>query len=425
MNKQNDTRLSLETVSKGALFALGAVLRGRRRFELTDKIALVTGGSRGLGFYLAEELLREGATVVICARDRAELARAEADLARFGDRVLAVPCDLLDREQVDRMLDLVQDQLGPIDVLVNNAGMTHVGPMEAMSLGDYEEAMRVHFWAPLYLTLAVLPDMQRNKAGRIVNISSVAGKMSLPHLLPYDASKSALTGLSQGLHTELAKDGIVVTTVCPGIIRTGDSPDTVIKGRRRPEYDWFSPMEAPALFSMGVRPAARRIVSALVRGESEVVLTLSARLATAVDGLMPGFTSTVFALANEYLEQRTHGRTRAEERAERRAKSESAERETRRRPRVTRPDDRLREEIRERLGLEPLLAGSGIDVEVRSGQVMLRGFVHDRATKRLAEARVESVPGVLDVESQLRIHGEAIRPEVEAMGQQRPPMPMA
>src|SRR5512138_582830 len=163
------------TIALGTLLAGRALARSRRRFELHGRTALVTGGSRGLGLVLARELLRAGARVAICARDPDELSLAQADLQGNGARVLAIPCDVTDRSQVERMVATVRAELGPVDVLVNNAGTIQVGPADEMTPGDYEQALRVHFWGPFHTTLAVVPDMRRRRSGRIVNIASVGG----------------------------------------------------------------------------------------------------------------------------------------------------------------------------------------------------------------------------------------------------------
>ena len=211
--------------SAGVFLAVRAALRWWHEYDLRGKTVLITGGSRGLGLVLAREIAREGAHVAICARDEDELERAYEDLTGRGARaVLTVACDVTRREQVEDMVRVVRDHFGQIDVLVNNAGMIQVGPVEVMTLDDYEESMRTHFWAPLYAMMAVLPDMRQRGDGRIVNISSIGGKVSVPHLVPYCASKFALSGLSEGLRSELAKDNVMVTTVCPGLMRTG-SPD--------------------------------------------------------------------------------------------------------------------------------------------------------------------------------------------------------
>ena len=158
------------------------------------------------------------------------IRRADEDLGARGPVAAAFPCDLRDRDQVRKLFRQVRERLGPIDVLINNAGVIEVGPAETMTLEDYQDAMATNFWAPLYAILEALPEMRQRRQGRIVNIASVGGKVSVPHLLPYCASKFALVGLSEGLRAELAKDGVVVTTVCPGLMRTGSPRNATFKG---------------------------------------------------------------------------------------------------------------------------------------------------------------------------------------------------
>src|SRR5262249_20426391 len=156
----------------------------------------------------------------------------------------------------------VKEALGPVDVLINNAGVIQVGPMEVQTPEDYEVALRTHFWGPLHMTLAVLPHMKARRSGRIVNISSIGGKITAPHLLPYCASKFALTGLSEGMRAELMKDGIQVTTVCPGMIRTGSPYNALFKGRNRAEFAWFTILDSLPVISMSANRAARIILRA-------------------------------------------------------------------------------------------------------------------------------------------------------------------
>jgi NAD(P)-dependent dehydrogenase (short-subunit alcohol dehydrogenase family) len=276
---------------------------GPRRLEdaVGDKVVLITGGSRGLGFVIARQMLRQGARVAICARDVAELERAFNDLGQDHRHVLTVPCDVTDREQVHAMIGIVQQHFGAIDVLINNAGIIQVGPVELMTYEDYQEAMKVHFWGPLHTTLAVLPSMRARREGRIVNIASIGGKVSMPHLVPYNASKFALVGLSEGLRAELAKERITVTTVCPGLMRTGSPRNASFKGQHRAEYAWFSIIDALPLISLSAEKAARQIIAACKRGDAEVVPSLPAKLATVVHGLSPGWTADLLGLVNTLL----------------------------------------------------------------------------------------------------------------------------
>lgn len=275
--------------------------RGQFAESLSGKNVLITGGSRGLGLLLAREFLQQGARVAICARDPQELEDALFDLGQTGGVVMAATCDVTDLAQVVSWVEAVREQLGNIDVLVNNAGTISVGPLEEMRLADFEEAMDTNYWAALYATLAVLPEMRARQAGRIVNISSIGGKVSVPHLLPYSASKFALTGLSEGLRAELKKDGISVTTVCPGLMRTGSPRNATFKGQHRAEYAWFAISDALPLTSMSAVRAARRIVRACARGEAEVVLSIQAKFAVTFHALFPGLTSDLLGQINRLL----------------------------------------------------------------------------------------------------------------------------
>jgi short-subunit dehydrogenase len=241
--------------------------------------------------------------VAVCAREAGELERAQDDLSnvRQDTRVLPLVCDLTQRQEVEHMVRSVQRQFSSIDVLINNAGIIQVGPHEEMEIDDYEEAMKVNFFGALYVTLAVLPEMRRRRSGRIVNISSIGGKLSIPHLLPYSCSKFALTGLSEGLRAELAKDGIVVTTVCPGLMRTGSSRHAYFKGKHRAEHAWFSISDALPVISMNAERAARQILDACRQGKAELILTLPAQVAVLLHSLLPGSTVDLLGVINRFL----------------------------------------------------------------------------------------------------------------------------
>jgi short-subunit dehydrogenase len=184
---------------------------------------------------------------------------------------------------------------------MNDAGVIQVGPLETMSAKDYRQAMDVHFWGPFHTINAVLPQMKRRGSGRIVNITSIGGRISVPHLLPYSASKFALVGFSEGLRAELAKDGIVVTTVTPGLMRTGSPRNAQFKGQHRAEYAWFAISDSLPGVSMSAERAARQIIEACRHGRSEITLSLPAKIATTIHGLLPGLTADVLGLVNRLL----------------------------------------------------------------------------------------------------------------------------
>jgi NAD(P)-dependent dehydrogenase (short-subunit alcohol dehydrogenase family) len=293
-------KLLLLAAGAGAFVVARSLARRMNQYDMRGRVVLITGGSRGLGLVMARELASEGALLAICARDESELARAYEDL-NWRTRTFAVPCDVTDRAQVENMVRAVEAHYGQIDVLINNAGVIEVGPMEVMTIEDYERAMKTHFWGPLYTVLAALPEMRRRGEGRIVNISSIGGKISVPHLLPYSASKFALVGLSEGLRAELAKDGIVVTTVCPGLMRTGSPLNADFKGQHRAEYAWFAISDSLPVTSIGARRAARQVIAATKRGDAEVVLTVQAKLAALFHGIFPGLTADILGQVNKLL----------------------------------------------------------------------------------------------------------------------------
>jgi NAD(P)-dependent dehydrogenase (short-subunit alcohol dehydrogenase family) len=260
------------------------------RYPLQDKVVIVTGGSRGLGLVLARHICAWGGNVALIARDREELLRAKADLAPRGGMVLTIQCDLLDTGQIQAAVRQIIDRFGKIDILINNAGMIEVGPLDHMTREDYERAMRLHFWAPYELISQIVPEMRIWGGGRIVNISSIGGKIAVPHLASYGASKFALTGLSDALRAELARDNIHVTTVAPGMMRTGSHVNAKFKGKHDNEFAWFAASAGAPLISMNADRAARKILAACRRGQPSLTLTFAARAAIIGNALFPNLT---------------------------------------------------------------------------------------------------------------------------------------
>jgi NAD(P)-dependent dehydrogenase (short-subunit alcohol dehydrogenase family) len=291
--------------------AAGGVLMGaalaaetrriRRAIELDGRAALVTGGSRGLGLLIARELGRHGASVVLMARDQAELDRAERKLRGEGLDISTVAGDVSQPGDARRAVDTVVERHGAIDVLVNNAGIITVGPVEHATLEDYEESMAVHFWGPLHTMQAAIPHMRKQGGGRIANISSFGGKIGVPHLVPYCAGKAALAGLSGALTPELARDNIAVTTVCPGLMRTGSPFNAWFRGQHREEFAWFAIADSLPLLSTSGRRAAEQIVEAVRHGDAELVITWAAKLAVVASALMPNTVALALQAANALL----------------------------------------------------------------------------------------------------------------------------
>jgi NAD(P)-dependent dehydrogenase (short-subunit alcohol dehydrogenase family) len=294
-------------VGLGLAAGLATGLRPRPEWDLSGQVALITGGSRGLGLLLAREFGRQGCHLAICARDDAELARARADLEARGMTVHAVRCNVAERAEVEALIAEVVRRFGGIDILVNNAGIMKVGPVETMTVADFEEAMRVNFWGMVYPTLAVLPVMHAQGGGRIVNITSIGGKISVPHLLPYNCAKFAAVAFSQGLSAELSREGMTVVTVVPGLMRTGSYLNAVFKGDTEAESAWFALGATLPGVSMDAERAARQIVRAAKRGDSEVILSVPAWVIARVHGVFPGLTVEALRVVNRVLLPRPQG----------------------------------------------------------------------------------------------------------------------
>ncbi len=299
----------------GAWNAVRAFLAQKRKIEFTGKTVVITGGSRGLGLEMARLLAQEGANLAICARDQDDLDRAQSELEQYGVDVYAEACDIVDKNQVERFIENVRQAIGPVDVLINNAGIIIVTPYEHATEDDFRDAMDTNFWAAFHMINAVLPQMWANKAGRIVNITSFGGKVAVPHLVPYSVSKFALVGYSEGIRAELLKDNIYVTTVCPGLIRTGSPRNAYFKGQNEKEYAVFKIGDSLPFVTISSEDCARQVINACRYGEAERIITLTAKIGAALEGIAPNLIGETMALVNAQLpgpggigEQRAYGR---------------------------------------------------------------------------------------------------------------------
>lgn len=290
-------------VVAGAVLAGWATARAIRtlRYSFEDKVVLITGGSRGLGLVLARQLSAKGAHVVLLARDEPELARAKAQIIGLGGEALTIQTDLLERSQIHAAIKTALSRYGRIDILINNAGIMEIGGLDHMRREDYDRAMRLHFWAPLEMMSQVIPGMRRQGGGRIVNISSIGGKLAVSHMAPYTASKFALTGLSDSLRAELARDNIHVTTVCPGMMRTGSHIQARFKGADASEFAWFAVLAGLPGISINAERAAAKILAACRRGQPSLTLTYAARAAIAGNALAPNIAGYIGKFVAQFM----------------------------------------------------------------------------------------------------------------------------
>ena len=289
--------------------AAAYVLSPSRHRYRPGQVAVITGGSRGLGFALAQQFGRAGMRLVLAARNGKELEEARRSLVEFGDvqdeaDVLLVPCDLTDAGQATELIETTVRTFGRIDLLINNAGIIEVGPFENQPAAAYDRAMQTNFFAALHTIRAAVPymlDAADETMPGIVNIASVGGKIPVPHLLPYVASKFALTGLSEGLHIELRQKGVRVTTVCPGLMRTGGEEHAHFAGQVKKEERWFRLSAKTPILAASVGHAAKRIYIAVQAGRAEITITPQAWLAARIVGLAPETSQILASFANEYL----------------------------------------------------------------------------------------------------------------------------
>ena len=271
----------------------------RTQDDLRGEVAVVTGASRGLGLLLARELARQGCSLIICARDPAELGRAAVRLREDGADVASVACDVTAEEAPSRLVRAALDRHGRLDIVVSNAGIIQVGPVQAASPGHFESALDVMALAPARLALAALPVMQQQRHGRIVTIASIGGKLGVPHLLPYSTAKFAAVGFSEGLRAELGRGPVTVTTVVPGLMRTGSHLQARFTGQADKEFTWFGLGASLPLISMDAERAARQIVGAVRERRAEIILTPAGQVVSRVAGLAPGLTSGVLHLVQK------------------------------------------------------------------------------------------------------------------------------
>jgi NAD(P)-dependent dehydrogenase (short-subunit alcohol dehydrogenase family) len=205
---------------------------------MKDKIAVITGGSKGIGYAIAESLLKNGAKVFICARDKADLKAALEKLSAFG-KVDGEICDVRSEAQVQMMLDECVRVFGGVDILVNNAGIGIIGKtVEEMSADEFEQTLQTNLFGVFYACHYAIPLMRERGGGYIINISSLAGQNAHPKMAAYNASKFGLNGFTEALMQEVREHNVKVTTICPGSVNTyfgGDTPSKDQSWQLQPE----------------------------------------------------------------------------------------------------------------------------------------------------------------------------------------------
>ncbi|MDP0501578.1 MAG: SDR family oxidoreductase [Verrucomicrobiota bacterium JB022] len=292
------------TLALGAL-GLGAATvwwhQRRPRYSFADRVVVLTGGSRGLGLELARQLAEEGAVLALLARDSDELLTAAHELRALGGAVRCYPCDVGSAEEVEHTMHAIDADLGRIDVLIHNAGRILCAPVDNLRREDFEASMRTHFYGALHTTLAALPIMHRQREARILYVSSIGGKIGIPHMAPYSASKHALAGFARALAAELRPTQIRVTLACPGLLRTGSHRAALFGGKAEAEARVFTAAATAPGVTVSADLAARRLIEACRAGRAEVTFPWQWRMTGAGFELFPEMAQTANGLISRVL----------------------------------------------------------------------------------------------------------------------------
>jgi len=285
----------------GAAWFLSYAARRARRLELRGRVAIVTGGGRGLGLAISRELAARGCRLAICGRDAETIENAVSELRRRGADVFGMACDASEPDDVERFVTAVVRHYGGVDVLVNNAGQCFVAPAVELSAADVARAFQNIFWVHYYPTMAVLPHLRRQGFGRIANVTSFAGKVAIPHQASYTAAKYAATGWSETLSAELAQDGVLVSTIAPPPLRNGAPLHVRFKGEQEAEFRWFTRALTSKIVASSAERTARVVVDALVHGDSERSVSVLTWILTRAHGTFPRLTTRVLRATDRLL----------------------------------------------------------------------------------------------------------------------------
>jgi short-subunit dehydrogenase len=270
--------------------AAGALLAGfaswlayryftRREETYEGQSVVISGGSRGLGLEMARQLARAGARITLLARDPDELEVACQELKSISPNICTLVCDVTQKEHFEYALAETRARFGSVDVLIHNAGQISVGPFAAMEKNDYNSQIDLHLNAAIDSIRAVTPYFRQSEGGRILLISSIGGRIPIPHLPAYCASKAALGLLAESVRPELAAENISITVAYPGLIRTGSDVYAKFRGDAKREAKWFRTIDHLPIITMAQEKCARRALQATLDRRASIIVGAPAKLA--------------------------------------------------------------------------------------------------------------------------------------------------
>jgi dehydrogenase/reductase SDR family member 7B len=264
---------------------------------------VVTGATSGIGRETAREFARARAMVVMAGRREERLRELVAEISEKGGKALAVPTDVADEKQVQKLIGAAEKEFGSVDTLVNNAGVGMTGALEDQSVEEFKRVMDVNFWGAVYACKAAVPIMRAQRTGGlIINVSSIMGKRGMPLSTAYCASKFALAGFSEALRTEVMAGGIDVTTVFPGLVET-----EIFDAASRP-----AGMDMPeGVPMMPARDLARVLVQNARLPQAEIVMSVDAQTLDFFNRVAPGFMDFVLGQGLPFMEGFQKGAARS------------------------------------------------------------------------------------------------------------------
>ena len=259
--------------------------------ELRGSIGILTGASRGLGVYIAEALTRKGVSLALAARSEQELKETQARVERLGGRAIAVSTDVGKLKDLQALVERAQAELGPVDLIVNNAGIERYANYQELDPDMIEKILRVNLWAPEMLTRLVLPGMVERRRGHIVNVASVAGKTAVPYNPVYSSSKHGLVGFSWSLREEMRTLGVGVSVVCPGFVSDSGMFHHWSRGKKPPSV---SRMVSP-------EKVADAVVRAIETDKAEIIVARGlTKIVDITHAISPAFTTTIARRSGAY-----------------------------------------------------------------------------------------------------------------------------